>query len=155
MNYLNEIEDKIKGLGFEIIEGSWGGGNQFVTSLVKEAKNKGIQLFIISHKTKTPYKGPKYDLHHAALTWLEKNLFFDQAGIDIPKQNIFFEETKEKKIRRIQELGCTHFIDDLEEILSMINTNTKKILYCPFDNNLMVNDFIPMKRWTDLYKLFN
>jgi len=122
---------------------------------LKEAKNKGIQLFIISHKTKTPYKGPKYDLHHAALTWLEKNLFFDQAGIDIPKQNIFFEETKEKKIQRIQELGCTHFIDDLEEILSMINTNTKKILYCPFDNNLMVNDFIPMKRWTDLYKLIN
>lgn len=122
---------------------------------LKEAKNNGIELFIISHKTKTPYKGPKYDLHHAALTWLEKNLFFDKAGIDIPKQNIFFEETKDKKIQRIHELRCSYFIDDLREILSMINTHTKKILYSPLDNNFMEDDFIAMRRWSDLYKLIN
>ena len=158
-NYLREKNQEIL---FTLLQGEVYGKRiseadqaEGMYAALKEAKNNGIELFIISHKTKIPYRGPKYDLHHAALTWLEKNLFFDKAGIDIPKQNIFFEETKEKKIQRIQELRCSYFIDDLREILSMINTHTKKILYCPMDNNYMENDFIAMRRWSDLYKLIN
>ena len=31
-------------LGFEIINGSWGGGNQFATSLVKASTKKGFEI---------------------------------------------------------------------------------------------------------------
>ena len=121
---------------------------------LKEAKNNGIELFIISHKTKTPYKGPKYDLHHAALTWLEKNQFFNEDGINIPKQNIFFEETKEKKIQRIEELKCSHFIDDLPEILNLINPKVERILYkSKLDSKKYA--FKIMHSWSDLVKILN
>lgn len=121
---------------------------------LKEAKNNGIELFIISHKTKTPYKGPKYDLHHAALTWLEKNLFFNEDGINIPKQNIFFEETKEKKIQRIEELKCSHFIDDLPEILNLINPKVERILYKAKEDSKKYA-FKIMHNWSDLVKILN
>ena len=29
----------------------------------------------------------------------------------------------------IEKLGCTHYVDDLPEILSMLPSNIKKILY--------------------------
>ena len=121
---------------------------------LKKAKNNGIELFIISHKTKTPYKGPKYDLHHAALTWLEKNLFFNEDGINIPKQNIFFEETKEKKIQRIEELKCSHFIDDLPEILNLINPKVERILY-KAEEDFKKYAFKIMHSWSDLVKILN
>ena len=30
---------------------------------------------------------------------------------------VFFEETRTEKLARIGSLGCTHFVDDLEEVL--------------------------------------
>ena len=122
---------------------------------LRKAKNNGIELFIISHKTKTPYQGPKYNLHNAASNWLEKNLFFEKSGINIPRKNVYFEVTKENKIKRIESLGCSHFIDDLPEILDMISSNIKKILYNPKLNNLKRNDYINMTNWSDLIKLIN
>tara|TARA_Y100000589_G_scaffold332040_1_gene388748 strand:+ start:3267 stop:3866 length:600 start_codon:yes stop_codon:yes gene_type:complete len=119
---------------------------------LKNFQDQGRELFIISHKTKSPYAGPKYDLHAAALTWLKKNLFFENSGINIPRENVYFELTKENKIKRIESLGCTHFIDDLPEILEMINPNIKRILYSPLDNNSRKLDFINMHNWSDLNK---
>ena len=111
---------------------------------LKQVKAVGIDLFIISHKTKSPYEGPKYDLHNAALAWLEKNLFFEKSGINLLRENVYFEVSKEDKIKRIETLGCTHFIDDLPEILDMINSKIKRILYNPIDNNICKKDFINM-----------
>ena len=36
----------------------------------------GIPMVIVSHKTRIPYKGPCYDLHEAAISWLTQNKFF-------------------------------------------------------------------------------
>ena len=158
-NYLRE-----KGLEklFTILQGEVYGSRIFEAtqsegmydSLTK-AKNNGIELFIISHKTKTPYEGPKYNLHNAASNWLEKNLFFEKSGINIPRKNVYFEVTKTNKIKRIESLGCTHFIDDLPEILDMINPKIKKILYNPKLNYLKNNDYINMKKWSELSKLID
>ena len=41
-----------------------------------ELRQQGIPMVLVSHKTRTPYKGPAYDLHQAALSWLEKYEFF-------------------------------------------------------------------------------
>ena len=48
-------------------------------SLLK-LKNKGFHIYIVSHKTKFPIIGAKYDLHEAARKWLEKNKFFAYAS---------------------------------------------------------------------------
>jgi len=158
-NYLREKgQEKL----FTILQGEVYGSRIFEAtqsegmydSLTK-AKNNGIELFIISHKTKTPYEGRKYNLHNAASNWLEKNLFFEKSGINISRKNVYFEVTKTKKIKRIESLGCTHFIDDLPEILDMINPKIKKILYNPKLNNLKNNDYINMKNWSELLKIID
>ena len=79
---------------------------------LKKIKDKGYQISIISHKTKHPYMGPKYDLHESAIEWLKKHKFFDQTFLNLRREDIYFEETKERKIERIKKLGCTHYIDD-------------------------------------------
>ena len=158
-NYLREKgQEKL----FTILQGEVYGSRIFEAtqsegmydSLTK-AKNNGIELFIISHKTKTPYEGPKYNLHNAASNWLEKNLFFEKSGINIPRKNVYFEVTKTKKIKRIESLGCTHFIDDLPEILDMINPKIKKILYNPKLNYLKKNDYINMTHWLEFSKIID
>ena len=108
---------------------------------LKNLKKEGISFYIISHKTKNPYSGPKYNLHNAAMKWLEK------------RENVFFEITKEKKIERIKSIGCTHFIDDLPEILDMINPNVQRIFYNPLENKNSNKQFVVMRNWAELNKL--
>ena len=102
--------------------------NDMLRNLVS-LKERGLELTIVSHKTRYPYKGPKYDLHKSALRWMEKNNFFDVNGLGIQKEDVHFEETKEQKVSKIVELGCTYFVDDLEEIIKMIPRNIKTYLY--------------------------
>lgn len=77
----------------------------------------GHELFIVSHKTKHPFLGPKYDLHLAASEWILKNLQNDILSL-VNSNNIFFELTKKEKIARIRTLNCHVFVDDLPEIFS-------------------------------------
>src|SRR5271168_3117881 len=43
-----------------------------VGEAVRLLRAAGVNVFIISHKTLTPYRGQAWDLHRAALTWLEQ-----------------------------------------------------------------------------------
>lgn len=96
-----------------------------------ELHQRGIPMVLVSHKTRTPYKGPAYDLHQAAWSWLEKNGFFDPHGLGWSRDQVFFEESKQAKVERIAAQKCTHYIDDLPEILEMIPTGIKAILFAP------------------------
>ncbi len=79
-------------------------------------KNAGISFYVVSHKTKysTLVKNG-VNLREMALTWMERNSFFDK-DVGLSKDRVFFESTQEEKINRVKQLGCTHFIDDLEEV---------------------------------------
>ena len=81
------------------------------------AVQQGVEVRIVSHKTRHPFRGEQHDLHAAAWGWLEANGFFDPARIGIRRDQVFLELTKEAKHQRIGSLGCTHFIDDLPEFL--------------------------------------
>ena len=48
--------------------------------MLMELKEEGNILKIVSHKTKYPIKGERYDLHKGALEWLSKNKFFNKNG---------------------------------------------------------------------------
>src|SRR5262245_177802 len=54
-----------------------------VIEFFKACRATGIKLRIISHKTKHPFLGEKYDLHQAAQNWLEQQGFFDQMKIGL------------------------------------------------------------------------
>lgn len=88
-----------------------------VLEFFRTAVHQGMEVRIISHKTKHPFLGEPHDLHAAAWGWLEANGFFDPARIGIRRDQVFLELTKESKHQRIGTLGCTHFIDDLPEFL--------------------------------------
>ena len=61
-----------------------------------ELHQRGIPMVVVSHKTRTPYRGPAYDLHQAAWNWLEKHGFFASNGLGWSKNQIFFESTKKE-----------------------------------------------------------
>ena len=112
--------------------------------------SKGVKR--VSHKTKYPIKGERYDLHKGALEWLSKNKFFNKNGLNIKRNDIFFESTKELKIERILKERCDVFIDDLPEILNMIDKSIERILYCHKNDNNKY-DFKKMSKWSDLSSL--
>ena len=113
-----------------------------------------IQVSIISHKTRHPYLGPKYDLHLSALQWMETQGFFEPNRCGLSREQIFFELTKFDKINRIADTGCTHFIDDLPELLlePSFPKNVTSILFDP--NNSCPSEF-PFRRvssWSEVSK---
>ena len=118
---------------------------------LSKLRQRGIPMVLVSHKTRTPYKGPAYDLHQAAWSWLEKHGFFAPDGLGWRHNQVFFEPSKEEKIKRIEQLGCTHFVDDLPELLGQLPGKTSKIL---FDNKLTTiagtDQLIHMTDWEQL-----
>lgn len=83
--------------------------------VVRRLTAAGCAVSVISHKTRHPYRGPAYDLHGAARRWLEDRGFLD-AGMLTPDR-VFLEPALDAKLRRIEAVACTHFIDDLPEFL--------------------------------------
>ena len=122
---------------------------------LKKLKKDGINFYIVSHKSKKPYLGPKYDLHDSAMKWLERNNFFSADGLRMSKDNVYFELTKESKINRIEILGCTHYVDDLPEILMLLNNNIKKIHYNPTKNLSYEDKFENLYDWQNISQILN
>ena len=116
---------------------------------LSELHERGISMVLVSHKTKTPYKGPQYDLHKAASSWLEKYGFRSKKGMNWSEKNIFFEQTKMDKIERIVDLECTHYVDDLSEILELLPEGIKRIHYNPKGYS-KAKGAIEIKNWKDL-----
>jgi hypothetical protein len=102
-----------------------------VIEFFKACRAANVEVCIVSHKTRYPFLGEKYDLHQAAKNWLELQGFFDPDRIGLKRENAFFELTKAEKLQRIGSCNCTHFIDDLPEILSehAFPPETMKILF--------------------------
>ena len=66
------------------------------------ARTMNQEVFIVSHKTRFPLLGPKYDMHKAALVFLQDHGISGNDAV-LPEQ-MYFEETKEQKIERAAAL---------------------------------------------------
>lgn len=101
------------------------------------ARRAGHDLAIVSHKTKHPFLGPKYDLHAAARSWVDKHLGENGSAL-IAENQMFFELTKEEKLARIGSFGCDIFLDDLPEILqaSAFPAGIRRVLFDPEGHHL-------------------
>ncbi len=116
----------------------------------KYAKLLDIRIFIISHRTRYPFLGPKYDLHEAAMDWISQLRLDDSQDLILSSDSIFFELTKSEKIRRITDLGCTHFVDDLPEILDMLPSEVDRILFSPEGQSKGANKCRMIRSWFEL-----
>lgn len=117
---------------------------------LKTLSIRQITMWIVSHKTRTPYLGEPWDLHAAARGWLKKQGFHDSDGLAWSQDKVFFELTKEAKVARILALGCTHYVDDLPEILTMLPDSVEKILFAPAQDVPRHSDWISMSSWQEL-----
>lgn len=120
---------------------------EFFIEIVNVLKIQKHELFIISHRTKYPYAGEKYDLHQFARIWLGNKINSEKLICD---KNIYFSETLENKIKKISELKIDLFIDDLLEVIDhkIFPTETRKILFDP--DNTKTNIENRISNWSSL-----
>jgi hypothetical protein len=160
----NTVRDYLRQVGKEedwiLLQGEVYGGRILEASAfegmreaLKKIATRSEMMFLISHKTRTPYMGQQYDLHQAARGWLDGNAFFDEEGLGWQENQVFFELTKEEKVQRIVQLGCTHYIDDLPEILEMLPDTVQKILFAPHKKGLIPKEWERLDEWSLLPEL--
>ena len=88
-----------------------------VDAFLRRCRMEGCSVSIVSHKTQFGHYDPeRVNLRDAARQWMAENGVMD-GEFGIPSSSIFFEGTRSEKLARIAALSCTHFIDDLEEVL--------------------------------------
>jgi hypothetical protein len=86
--------------------------------LLGRARQRNVSVAVISHKTQfSPYDAAT-DLRVAAKEWMQAHGLFDPQNTGLSPKNVFFESSRRDKIDRIRSLGCTHFIDDLDEVFN-------------------------------------
>ncbi len=84
----------------------------------ERCRERGVTVFIVSHKTRYAAADPGgVDLHTASLDWMKLQGFFEGEGFGLDTAQVFFEASRTDKLARIAALGCSYFVDDLEEVL--------------------------------------
>jgi hypothetical protein len=100
-------------------------------AFLERCRALGIPLYLISHKTEHASLDPGgASLRAAALDWLETEGFFRAALV---RERVRFGSSRAEKLEHIRAAGCSHFIDDLEEVFREpgFPGGTRGILYAP------------------------
>ncbi|MGD0074499.1 MAG: phosphotransferase [Candidatus Binataceae bacterium] len=124
-----------------------------VIEFIDALRRRGIEMFIVSHKTRySNYDALKVDLREAALTWMEKNGFFDPARLRFSRDQIFFADTRAEKIAQISALGCGVFIDDLEEVFvdPTFPATVRRVLFTSDHESAHDRAIVVRKTWPDI-----
>lgn len=118
--------------------------------ILQSISGLNVPLTIVSHKTKTPFMGKQWDLHAAARAWLNQHEMHAHPGPSISHERTFFELTKQAKCDRIVAIGCTHYVDDLPEILEMLPNTIIKIHFSPEWHLNSNGNWLVMRSWDEL-----
>jgi hypothetical protein len=84
---------------------------------IRKCSGSGFRVSVISHKTEFAAAGSGMNLRAPALAWMRARGFFSESGLGLSEGDVWFEPTRAAKLARISERGCSHFIDDLAEVL--------------------------------------
>lgn len=115
-----------------------------LSDFVTACERNGVELAVISHRTRRSVADPAVDLHAAAAAWLErKGLRF---------AHVFLEPTRAAKLARIRDEHCAMFVDDLEEVLAepAFPPQTERWLYTPRDPGRKIPGVRAFADWNDL-----
>ena len=124
-----------------------------VAEFLKCCRDGGIPVCIVSHKTEYGHYDPDgCNLRDAALTWLEAQGFFLASGFGLSPDDVFFESTRDEKIHKISSLACSHFIDDLVEVLTHpgFPSETAAYLYAAGYESIPAGPFHASRSWPEL-----
>lgn len=89
-----------------------------VEAFLRRCQTERCMVAVVSHKTEYGHFDPdRVNLRSAALGWMATQGLLD-GNRGIAHADVYFEGTRAEKIKRIAALSLTHFIDDLEEVLS-------------------------------------
>jgi hypothetical protein len=127
------------------------------TEAIRKLMEAGARVRIISHKTRFPFKGPRYDLHEAARGFLASRGIAGPADALLEPSNVFFELTIEEKLQRIGSEKCTVFIDDLPEILNhpQFPGHVRPVLFDPQDIHAGESRLDRVRSWRDAERLLS
>jgi FMN phosphatase YigB (HAD superfamily) len=89
-----------------------------VLAFLRRSREAGVQVAIVSHKSRHPFRGEPHDLHAAAHAFLELHGFYEARDTGLSPDRVFLELTLPEKLTRVGSLGCTAFVDDLPELLA-------------------------------------
>lgn len=105
-----------------------------LNAFLAQCQRLDVAVFVVSHKTRFAAQDRDgIDLHAATLGWMEGNGFFSAGGVGMSRDQVYFEPTRGEKVARIAALGCTHFVDDLEDVFgdSGFPDDAEAILFAP------------------------
>ena len=125
-----------------------------VLAFIDVAKRADCHLFLVSHKTRYPLVGEKFDLHKSASRFLIDNKVISQYNdLGIHPNNVFFEPTLAGKIHRIAALNLDFFIDDLLQVFQHSNF-PKKTNFMHFSQDLpktaLTDEFSAFANWKQI-----
>lgn len=170
MKNKKEIRDVVRGLSDGEIEWqklqAFAYGRGMKNAVLMEGVEKFFDLcrrsdiptFIISHKTRfASMDTERVDLRETAMSWMNQNKFFDKNGLGLAVDNVYFESTRQGKIDCIRALGCTHFIDDLQETFleESFPGHVEKILFSPQETNINFKNIKIFQTWDQIYGYFS
>jgi hypothetical protein len=102
-----------------------------VATFLRRCRAEGCAVVVVSHKTEYGhFDADRVNLRKTALDWMAgQGLLGADHGIALA--DIHFESTRAEKLARIATLSLTHFIDDLEEVLTDLDfpPNVERILF--------------------------
>ena len=122
-----------------------------VGTFLRRCEAQLCPVMIVSHKTEYGHHDPdQVNLRKAALDWMAVHGLFD-GTYGILRKNVYFENTRAEKLRRIATLSLTHFIDDLEEVLSdpAFPPNVRRILFSNDVQSTMA-PYVVCPTWRDI-----
>jgi hypothetical protein len=120
---------------------------------LKRCRIEGCAVVVVSHKTEYGHHdADQVNLRKAALDWMSAQGLLD-GKYGITQENVYFESTRAEKLSRIAVLGLTHFIDDLEEVLTDPDfpPNVKRILFAEEVNTQAASN-IACSTWLEIEK---
>jgi len=120
---------------------------------IRWCRDAGMAVCIVSHKTEyAAYDETRTNLRTAALEWMAVRRFFEPGGLDLTCDSVYFESTRADKIARIRRIGCSHFVDDLEEVFlePSFPADVQRILYAPHATIVSSDGAVVMPSWQAL-----
>jgi len=124
-----------------------------VAPFLNACRVAGITVCIVSHKTRyANFEPDGVDLRAAAMTWMEAQRFFAADGFAIDPADVHFTDTRSDKVARIDELGCSQFIDDLEEVFAEpgFPSEIGAILFDPAGLGGEIAGVLRCRHWNDI-----
>ncbi|MCK5013488.1 MAG: hypothetical protein KAS66_06685 [Candidatus Omnitrophica bacterium] len=127
-----------------------------VMEFIKRCASENIPVFVVSHKTEyAETLEEKINLREVSLNWFKVKGFLDLGKPCLDENKIFFENPRENKLRRINELQCTHFIDDLKDVLlePEFPKNVTRILFSSNNEHCDDGSFKVCRHWSEIEEL--